>query len=114
VTLTVIGAAPSLDGDFNADGSVNAADYAWIRKLGNTPQNELLWRTHFAESNPGASLSAGVPEPNAGAFALVGVCGFAYASLRNRHGRHSGRSVRNVDTASIVVLPVNRGTMRPF
>jgi hypothetical protein len=111
--LTVLGAATSLPGDFNDDDVVNAADYVWLRKFANTSQNESTWRTHFGESQTGASPAAGVPEPESTVFGLIAACGLAYVGQRQSR-RHSGRSVRNVDCASIVVLLVNRGTISPF
>jgi hypothetical protein len=55
-------------GDFNSDGTVDAADYVLWRKGGavpRTPQNYALWRANFDKtSGSGASIStAGVPEP---------------------------------------------------
>jgi hypothetical protein len=81
VVLTVLGAATGLAGDFNEDGFVNAADYVWLRKLG-TPTDEITWRTHFGESQTGASPTSGVPEPNALVAALLAACGLAYVGQR--------------------------------
>jgi hypothetical protein len=46
------------DGD--GDGIITAADYD-------------VWRAHFGETAAGASLPAGVPEPNALAFTAAGL-----------------------------------------
>jgi len=113
VVLTVIGAATNIPGDFNDDGIVNAADYVWLRKFG-SPTDQATWRIHFGESQLGAGPSAGVPEPNGSVLAIFAGCGLAYVGHASRRGCHSGRSVRSVDSASIVVFPVNRGTIRPF
>lgn len=71
-------ASANLDGDFNHDGRVDAADYVAGRKtLGSSYFNEQysIWRANYGKSQgqnqaAGAVLpSSGVPEP--GAFALV-------------------------------------------
>ena len=57
-----------LEGDFNDDGSVDAADYVVWRKGGGSVADYNTWRTHFGQT--GGSASAGVaasqtavPEP---------------------------------------------------
>jgi hypothetical protein len=63
--LTII-AAPNLDGDFNHDGNIDAADYVVWRKVGNTQVGYDTWRTHFGEAaaiNAGGSTYITVPEP---------------------------------------------------
>ena len=54
-------------GDYNHNGSVDAADYAvWRKKLGGTyTSNDYnVWRAHFGQSAGGNSLTSGiVPEP---------------------------------------------------
>lgn len=71
-----------LDGDFNMDQRVDAADYVTWRKMGGTPAQYALWRANF-----GASLGTGtgvesspVPEP-----LPIGILGWllmAYGSLQ--------------------------------
>jgi hypothetical protein len=83
-------APPGLFGDFNDDGSVDAADYVMWRKndgtnnalpndngLG-TPIGALhynLWRTNFGETSGGGAggNSTGVPEPASLALIVLGV-----------------------------------------
>jgi PEP-CTERM motif len=67
VTLTAI---PGLPGDFNQDGSVDAADYVVWRKGAYTQADYLVWRAHFGQTAfSGAALPAAgatsspVPEP---------------------------------------------------
>jgi hypothetical protein len=58
--------APDLSGDFNHDGSVDAADYVVWRKTGGTPQEYAIWRANFGRSfgsGAGAHANAIVPEP---------------------------------------------------
>jgi sugar lactone lactonase YvrE len=74
---TAIVIAPTLPGDYNDDGSVDAADYVvWRKGLGTIyDQNDYqTWRAHFGTSiGPGSGaalpsaepLSAAVPEPAA-------------------------------------------------
>ena len=92
-----------LPGDFNADQSVDAADYVlWRKNLGAAdetalngngdgmngvdPGDHALWRTNFgmmAAGGLGSALGA-VPEPNSVAFlasAIVGTLAFRRRSL---------------------------------
>ena len=45
-----LAAAPSLPGDFNHDGTVDAADYVVWRKTDGTPAGYNTWRTHFGQT----------------------------------------------------------------
>src|SRR6185503_1303480 len=64
--LTLI---PSIPGDFNNNGVVDAADYIVWRKSDGTPAGYNAWRTHFGQpAGGGAALTsaespATVPEP---------------------------------------------------
>jgi hypothetical protein len=71
----------SSPGDFNADGSVNAADYVvWRNGLGTafTQADYDVWRAHFGQTAGSAGATAGlassanlpVPEPTTAAVAL--------------------------------------------
>jgi hypothetical protein len=64
----------ALPGDFNLDGSVDAADYVIWRKTLGDPANYDLWRANFGNhSGSGSMLGDGnqaVPEP-AGGVALM-------------------------------------------
>jgi autotransporter-associated beta strand protein len=57
---------PTVAGDFNGDGKVNAADYPTWRKSDGTAGGYATWRENFSQtSTSGLSLSASaVPEPN--------------------------------------------------
>ncbi|QEG36096.1 PEP-CTERM sorting domain-containing protein [Bythopirellula goksoeyrii] len=77
--------AAALGGDFNVDGTVNAADYTvWRDNLGGlyTQSDYMVWRNNFGATS--ASLPAGspaVPEPYS--VALLGLgCLLALASRR--------------------------------
>jgi hypothetical protein len=79
---------PSLAGDFNADGTVDAADYVVWRKGDGTlyDQDDYNdWRTNFGRSNgdpPAGSLTA-VPEPTT-IGALLACIAISGAVLRKR------------------------------
>jgi len=65
----VLSEMTGLQGDFNGDNWVNAADYTtWRNGLGSTytPADYDVWKSHFGEHSPGAGGVAGssaVPEP---------------------------------------------------
>ena len=74
--------AASLPGDFNSDGTVNAADYILWRKgaaVPNTPQNYALWRTNFelsAAAGGAAVTAVAAPEP---ASSWLVICAILWA-----------------------------------
>jgi len=90
-TLVLI--SDGLPGDFNRDGTVNAADYTvWRNSLGQTGNvaadaNEdntvdaddyAMWRANFGRSETGSVGSlAAVPEPATTVLALFAACGLA-------------------------------------
>jgi hypothetical protein len=83
-------AMPFLLGDYNRDGSVDAADYvAWRKTLGNSVATAgmgadgnhngiidmgdyAMWRAHLGAVMPSGAGSAAVPEPTAVILALIG------------------------------------------
>jgi Tol biopolymer transport system component len=59
----------SIAGDYNANGTVDAADYVLWRKIGGSQDDYNTWRanigrTLFAGAGSGASPNAAVPEPS--------------------------------------------------
>jgi hypothetical protein len=53
-------------GDFNGDGSVDAADYVVWRKTGGSPAGYDLWRSNFGQtggSGTSVGTNAAIPEP---------------------------------------------------
>jgi hypothetical protein len=67
-----------LSGDFNNNGTVDAADYIVWRKTDGTPTGYNTWRSHFGQTAGSAagqsnaeSPSAAVPEPAALTFMLI-------------------------------------------
>jgi len=76
---------PELDGDYNFDSFVDAADYAIWRKTDGTQARYNLWRSHFGGppgSGAGASVNVSVPEP-----ATLVLLLFAVADWCLRRGR---------------------------
>jgi formylglycine-generating enzyme required for sulfatase activity len=83
-----------LPGDFNGDGTVDAADYVvWRKGLGTTYTQAAydVWRTHFGQPTGicaaiGLSSDASVPEP---AGAMLACCGIValFARLGARRSR---------------------------
>jgi hypothetical protein len=68
-------------GDYNSDGTVDAADYVVWRKQAGTPTSYNTWRTNFGEtfagSGWGASANATVPEPAAFVMLIVAAAGIS-------------------------------------
>jgi hypothetical protein len=97
VTLSVTGLG--LEGDFNDDGAVNAADYNVWRKTGGSQADYNAWRTNFGRTNAaaGSTVTAGssVPEPTSVVLFLVALA--AACGLAPRRLIHSARSVRSVE-----------------
>lgn len=74
-TVEVFGSNAGLDGDFNDDGTVDAADYVVWRKNNGSPDDYNKWRQNFgASSGGGTALGGGaaVPEPASLVLLLVG------------------------------------------
>jgi hypothetical protein len=80
--------APPLAGDFNFDGSVDAADYVvWRKGLGTTylPDHYDVWSGNFGMSSPG-SAAQHVAIPEATTWRLLFVAALSVAlSLRERN-----------------------------
>jgi hypothetical protein len=88
VTLTAINA---LLGDFNHDGTVDAADYVVWRKSDGTQSGHDMWGAHFGASlgvgsgsagrrlgDSAESLSAAIPEPATIALAALALLGLVF------------------------------------
>jgi hypothetical protein len=70
--------ASTLPGDFNLDGTVDAADYVAWRKNDGSQEGYNTWRTNFGRTAGGGSgdstgSSNAVPEPSWMALLLCGV-----------------------------------------
>jgi hypothetical protein len=78
--------AESVPGDFNHDGTVDAADYVVWRKTDGTQLGYNTWRTHFGVSLPPVQVVASaVPEP--AAIVLLAVAITALSSYRLNRSR---------------------------
>jgi probable HAF family extracellular repeat protein len=72
---------PTLPGDFNHDGAVDAADYVVWRKTDGTQTGYNTWRAHFGEISGSGSAAppptSAIPEPTSAllflSFAVIGV-----------------------------------------
>ena len=75
---------PGLEGDFNGDGKVDAADYVVWRKSGGPPDGYTAWRTNFGRTSGSAAgqVAAAVPEPAPLALAAIGL--FAVFRMRRQ------------------------------
>lgn len=84
--LTSLLAAPGVDGDYNGDGTVNAADYTVWRDGGSPDSTQAgydKWKQNFGNSGAGGGAGGAVPEPSTVALALVAlVAGLAVRRSR--------------------------------
>jgi len=83
ILAVLVNAAPTLPGDFDQNGVVDAADYVtWRKSVGTTytPSDYDLWRAHFGQTvGVGATANYMVPEPPQCVISLmtvVALCGF--------------------------------------
>jgi hypothetical protein len=82
-TINYIGTAPGLQGDYNGDGKVDAADYVVWRKTDGTQNGYNTWRTNFGRtSGSGASLAGATSVPEPATCSLVGLILLAWAPRR--------------------------------
>jgi hypothetical protein len=76
--VDVVAMPQNLDGDFNNDGAVDAADYVAWRKgvdVASTPENYNLWRTNFGFAlGSGESTQEHQPVPESSSFPLFITC----------------------------------------
>jgi hypothetical protein len=92
VVLSVVGIG--LAGDFNGDGTVDAADYVLWRKNGANQQEYLAWRSNLGASAAGggsaAMSTAAVPEPVSMILVTIAACGMALQRQRLTRSARSG------------------------
>jgi prepilin-type N-terminal cleavage/methylation domain-containing protein/prepilin-type processing-associated H-X9-DG protein len=95
-----------LDGDFNGDGEVDAADYTvWRNNVGAADESSInfngdggdisgtdytFWKSHFGNPGAGAVGAPNVPEPASGLGLLIGSAGLALIRRRRRSARAIG------------------------
>jgi hypothetical protein len=98
-------------GDFNGDGSVDAADYVlWRKNPGGiyTPDDFNVWRSHFGETvgnGAGANVSATVPEPASAWLLLLGVLAMC---------RHVQKECENATAGTVRLGHVGLGADRKW
>lgn len=95
-TLLTVGTLPVLDGDFNVDGVVDAADYTvWRDGLDTiyTQADYDLWKANFGNTYPEFPAAAlapnSVPEPSTVWLGALCVA-VAHRGIRGRMGMHQG------------------------
>jgi len=84
----------TLDGDFNEDGSYDAADYVAWRKINNTPEGYAAFVTDFGSTEAlggGAGGGASVPELSTLGLLACGVIWLPLARARKRNRQISER-----------------------
>jgi hypothetical protein len=87
--------APALPGDFNGDGTVDAADYVVWRKNNGTQEGYNIWRANFGATAAGVAAVArsdtgtAVPEPSALTLAAIAALGVLWC-----FGRHKRASTQ--------------------
>jgi hypothetical protein len=107
VTLT---ATPNLPGDFNHDGTVDAADYVVWRKgisVAPTQENYYTWRANFGQTAGSGSIAAAnatVPEPRTLVMLIV-----AAAAVSTRPRWRTGQC-QNSTTCDRRYPPTQSGT----
>jgi hypothetical protein len=85
--------SPGPRGDYNQDGSVDAADYVTWRKTGGSPADYDTWRANFGATSGGGSVSsASVPEPATALLLCIGAVSSLACRARPiaRPGVHGG------------------------
>ncbi|MEX2308081.1 MAG: hypothetical protein WD738_10840 [Pirellulales bacterium] len=119
-TLLTLAVVPALTGDFNADGTVNAADYVIWRSLSGRMGIGLaadsnfdgvvnlvdyfMWRSHFGQMVPGAGSGSAadrppgaVPEPASGLIMVVAALLFAPTLARQPRNEERGARIEERD-----------------
>jgi hypothetical protein len=92
-TLDSLQLASQMPGDFNGNGTVDAADYLVWRKRDNSQKGYDVWRANFGQGQQGTARSSGlasVPEPST-LFLLAVACAlriWTKSTLRPRTGNH--------------------------
>ncbi len=84
-TITAARLIPGLPGDYNLDGTVDAADYVVWRKTNGSQTDYNVWRSHFGHppgSGSGTTVRAAVPEPATLVLLMLAVAGIR---LRRRN-----------------------------
>ena len=83
-----VGTVTEPTGDFNDDGTVDAADYAYWRKAIDTPEAYEVWKSQFGQVLSGSASSApsgAIPEPMTLGLLAAGSLGLAFLR-RSRRG----------------------------
>jgi T5SS/PEP-CTERM-associated repeat protein/autotransporter-associated beta strand protein len=99
VMLQVVALPP---GDYNQNGTVDAADYVvWRKGLGTTftPNDYNVWRANFGQTaGSGSGATASVPEPSSVALLLVGML-----AVFSFHRATSAAQTKRIEHATILL-----------
>jgi hypothetical protein len=99
-------AVSNLAGDYNQDGTVDAADYVVWRENDGPQSGYDIWRANFGKTaGANAGISAAVPEPPAWALSLGALCLLALGNIR-----HLGKRGRYEFTSASELVNVQNGT----
>jgi hypothetical protein len=90
----IAGIETTLDGDFNSDGKVDAADYTvWRDGLGSTydETHYALWKANFGAGSGSGGVAAGaaVPEPATWCGLLLAITALAWDRRRRRSNQQA-------------------------
>jgi len=84
--LNVVG--PGLAGDYNNDGTVDAADYVAWRRNDGTQTGYNNWRGNFGQASGSGAQSPPVPEPTTAWLVALTMLTLAHSSTAIRHSRY--------------------------
>jgi hypothetical protein len=96
-------------GDYNRDGSVDAADYVVWRHVDGTVAGYDLWREHFGNSagigaGIGASVTSTIPEPSTALLTILAAAGLIRWRRRHYETRSGGHPACNDATLPLELL----------
>jgi hypothetical protein len=96
-----LGIINPLAGDYNGNGTVDAADYVVWRKSGGSQAAYDVWRANFGKTSGGGPLAFGgatpaVPEPSAAALGLLAGLGLMVRRAQRSERKHDDGSGRRV------------------
>ncbi len=122
LVLEFIGGTAGTTGDYNDDGTVDAADYTtWRDNLGtnnplaNDPVGGTIGQSQYTQwkdnfGNTASSSATAVPEPSAGALLGLGVLGLGVLARWGRR-QFAGRALTGRSALAIIILCGSAGVV---
>jgi probable HAF family extracellular repeat protein len=100
--------SPGLAGDFNGDGTVDAADFIRWRHSGGSPNDYMNWQMHFGQissvagagSAPTPAGSTAIPEPPCLMAAMIALAASGSKRARSRKEMLQSHACKNSPTTS--------------